>query len=271
MITRPYRFGPIVLLVLIPLLTFAAMFSFQLLKHLFWPGMTLWGSHLQTALFISAVAAVGGFFACRYLEARSLLASIVESSEDAIVGVTLDGIILSWNRGAEKIYGYSAREMVGKPASILLPNDLPEDVFNILARIRRGEQVEHYETARIGKDGKKVHVDLVVSPILNAAGQIIGASSITRDITERKEAEEALRKSEIQLARTRAFSLVMVAHIGIDGRWLQVPPRLCELLGYSEEEMLAAHFQGRNLSRRLRSGARSLARPGSWRDQIRGP
>ena len=238
MITRPYRFGPIVLLVLIPILTFAAMFSFQWLKHLIWPGMTLWGSHFQTALFISAVAAVGGFFACRYLEARSLLASIVESSEDAIVGVTLDGIILSWNRGAEKIYGYSALEMVGKPASILLPNDLPEDVFNILARIRRGEQVEHYETARIGKDGKKVHVDLVVSPILNAAGQIIGASSITRDITERKEAEEALRKSEIQLARTRAFSLIMVAHIGIDGRWLQVPPRLCELLGYSEEEML---------------------------------
>jgi PAS domain S-box-containing protein len=200
--------------------------------------MTIWGSHLQTALFISAVATVGAFFARRYMEARSLLASIVESSDDAIVGMTLDGTILSWNMGAEKIYGYSAREMVGKPASILLPYDMPEDLFNILARIRRGEQVERYDTARIGKDGKKVHVDLIVSPILDAAGQIIGASSITRDITGRKKAQEALRKSEIQLAHTRAFSLVMAAHLGVDGRWLQVPPRLCELLGYSEEEML---------------------------------
>ena len=238
MITRPYRFGTIVPLVAIPFLTFTAMFAFQWLKHLLWPTMTLWGSHFQTALFISAVATVGGFFACRYLEARSMLASIVESSDDAIVGVTLDGTILSWNRGAEKIYGYSAREMLGKPASILVPCDMPEDVINILARIKRGEQVDHYDTARIGKDGKKVHVDLIVSPILNAAGQIIGASSITRDITERKKAEEALRKSEIRLAHTRAFSLVMVAHLGVDGRWLQVPPRLCELLGYSEKEML---------------------------------
>ena len=145
---------------------------------------------------------------------------------------------LAGTGGLKKIYGYSAREVVGKPVSILLPWDLPEDVSNILARIRRGEQVEHYETTRMGKDAKRVHVDLTVSPILNAAGKIIGASSITRDITERKEAEEALRRSEIQLARTRAFSLVMVAHIGLDGRWLKVPPRLCELLGYSEEEML---------------------------------
>jgi len=95
MITRPYRFGPAVALVLIPFLTFTVIFAFQWLKHLFWPNMTIWGSHLQTALFISAVATVGAFFARRYMEARSLLASIVESSDDAIVGMTLDGTILS--------------------------------------------------------------------------------------------------------------------------------------------------------------------------------
>src|SRR5208337_1541636 len=110
-----------------------------------WPSLTIWGYHFQTAVFITAVATVAGFFACRYLEASALLASIVESSEDAIIGVTLDGTILSWNRGAEKIYGYSAGEVVGKHVSILLPDDLPDDAANNLARIRRGEQVEQYD------------------------------------------------------------------------------------------------------------------------------
>jgi PAS domain S-box-containing protein len=239
MIPRPYRFGLAVPLVVIPLFTFVAMCALQWLKHLLWPHIDIWSSHLHTVLFITAVATVGGFLACRYLEARSLLASIVESSDDAIVGIKLDGTILSWNRGAEKIYGYSAGEVVGQPSDVILPFNQPGDVYNVLARIRRGELVEHYETTFIHKDARRVHVDLTVSPILNAAGQIIGASTISRDITARKEGEKALRQSEIQLARTCAFSLVMVAHVGLDGRWLKVPPKLCELLGYSEEEMLA--------------------------------
>jgi PAS domain S-box-containing protein len=238
MIPRPYRFGLAVPLVFIPLLTVLVMAVFQWLKHLFWPHMTIWNSHFHTIVFITAVVTVGGFLVCRYLEARSLLASIVESSEDAIVGIKLDGTILSWNRGAEKIYGYTANEVVGKPSDIFLPFSRPGNVSNVLDGIKRGEFVEHYETT-IYKDARRVHVDLTVSPILNAAGQIIGASTISRDVTERKEAEEALRQSEIQLARTCAFSLVMVAHVGLDGRWLKVSPRLCELLGYSEKEMLA--------------------------------
>jgi PAS domain-containing protein len=113
-----------------------------LLKHILWPNITIWGSHIHTAIFVTVVAAVGGFVACRYLEARSLLAYIVESSGDAIIGITLDGIVLSWNRGAENIYGYLAGEVVGKPVSILLPSDRPGDVYNILDGIRRGERVQ---------------------------------------------------------------------------------------------------------------------------------
>jgi PAS domain S-box-containing protein len=198
----------------------------------------MWNSHFHAALFITVVVTFGGFFVCRYLEARSLLASIVESSDDAIVGIKLDGTILSWNRGAERIYGYAAREVIGQPSNTILLFNTPGELSNVLARIKRGELAGRFETTFIRKDSKRVHVDLRVSPILNAAGQIIGASTISRDITERKEAEEALRQSEIQLARTYAFSLVMVAHVGLDGRWLKVPRRLCDLLGYSEEEML---------------------------------
>lgn len=239
MMSRPYRLGLMIPLVFVPVFTFMVMSVFQWLKHLFWPHITIWDSHLHTALFLTGLFTVGGFLACRYLEARSLLASLVDSSDDAIVGMTLDGTILSWNRGAEKIYGYQAKEVRGKPSTEVLSSDRPGDLAAVLARIRRGEQVEHFETTFIRKDARRVWVNLTVSPILNAAGQIIGASTITRDVTTRKEAEEALRKSEIQLARTRAFSLVMVAHLGLDGRWLKVPPRLCALLGYTEEELLA--------------------------------
>jgi PAS domain S-box-containing protein len=244
-------------LVLIPFFTLAALSAFQLFKHILWPDITIWASHIDTAIFITAVVTVGGFVGCRYLETRSLLAYIVESSGDAIFGVTLDGIILSWNRGAEHIYGYRAGEVVGKPASILLPSDRLEDISNILDRIRRGERVDRYETTRIRKDGKIVHVSLIVSPIFDAAGRIIGASSIARDITERKEAEDALRESEARLERSQAFSLVMTAHIGLDGRWIKAPQKLCKLLGYSEAEMLArtsedvTHPEDRDEERKL--------------------
>ncbi|MGO9311292.1 MAG: PAS domain S-box protein [Syntrophobacteraceae bacterium] len=243
MISRLYRFGHILPWVLLTFFTFAAMTAFQLLKHILWPDITIWGSHIDTILFVTAVAAVGAFGVYRELEARSLLACIVESSDDAIIGTTLDGIIVSWNRGAEKMYGYRAGEVVGKPVSILLPSDLPEDQSNIFDSVRRGGRVDHYETTRNRKDGKKVHVSLFVSPIFNAPGRIIGASAIARDITERKKAEDALWESQSMLEHSQAFSLVMSAHIGLDGCWIKVPPKLCELLGYSEAEMLARRSQ----------------------------
>src|SRR5574337_358195 len=122
----------------------------------------------------------------------SLLASIVRSSDDAIIGKTPDGVITSWNPAATVMFGYTEEEVVGQPISILLPPDRRQEMDEILARIRKGERVEHYETIRKHKDGRLINVSLTVSPIYDAAGRLIGASSIKRDITERKQAEERL-------------------------------------------------------------------------------
>jgi PAS domain S-box-containing protein len=127
-------------------------------------------------------------------EARARLAAIVESSDDAIIGKTLDGLITSWNRGAQKIYGYSKEEVVGKRINILVPPEYPDEIPQILGKIRRGEVVDHYETTRIAKDGRRLEVLLTVSPIKDQAGTVIGASTIARDITERKQAEEETRQ-----------------------------------------------------------------------------
>jgi PAS domain S-box-containing protein len=127
------------------------------------------------------------------------LGAIVESSDDAILGKTLDGIITSWNKGAEKIYGYSENEVIGQSISILVSADRPEEVQEILGRVARGEVVQHYETVRRKKDGEEIHVSLTVSPIRNREGRIVGASSVARDITERKRIENALRHANGQL------------------------------------------------------------------------
>ncbi|MFC1919317.1 PAS domain S-box protein [Chloroflexota bacterium] len=120
--------------------------------------------------------------------------SIVEWSDDAIIGETLDGIITNWNPGAEKLYGYTGQEVIGKHISILVPPGKPDDANQILERIQRGEVVHHYETKRIKKDGNFVDVSVTVSPIKDMTGKLLGASAIARDITERKLAEEQLRK-----------------------------------------------------------------------------
>jgi PAS domain S-box-containing protein len=125
---------------------------------------------------------------------RARLAAIVESSDDAIIGKTLEGIITSWNEGAERIYGYSAEEAVGQPILMLVPPERPNEISRILESIRRGEKVDHFETVRMTKDGRRLDISLSVSPIRNAAGDIVGASTIARAITERKRAEEAMRQ-----------------------------------------------------------------------------
>lgn len=120
------------------------------------------------------------------------LASIVESSDDAIVSKNLDGIIANWNRGAERIFGYTSEEAIGQPITMVIPADRQSEEREILTRIRRGERIDHYETIRRRKDGSLIVVSLSVSPVRNAEGQIIGASKIARDITEQKQSQEQI-------------------------------------------------------------------------------
>jgi PAS domain S-box-containing protein len=126
------------------------------------------------------------------LDTQTFLAAIVESSDDAIYGKTLEGAILSWNHGAERMYGYSAEEIVGRPVSVLVPPTSADEVPQILERVKRGERVDHFETARVRKDGQLIDVSLTVSPIRDASGKIIGASTTAREITEQKRLREAL-------------------------------------------------------------------------------
>jgi PAS domain S-box-containing protein len=120
------------------------------------------------------------------------LASIVESSDDAIVSKNLDGIITSWNRGAERIFGYTAEEAIGRPITIVIPQDRQDEERAILTRIRRGERIDHFETVRQRKHGSLIVVSLTVSPVKNAEGKIVGASKSARDITEQKRAQEQI-------------------------------------------------------------------------------
>ena len=127
--------------------------------------------------------------------APEYLAAIVDSTTDAVIGKTLDGTIISWNRGAEHIYGYAADEVVGKPISILIPAERGDELPSILARIARGERIDHYLTKRLRKDGRVIDISVTISPVRDAAGTIIGASAIARDVS----AQEALTKEAIRI------------------------------------------------------------------------
>jgi PAS domain S-box-containing protein len=129
-------------------------------------------------------------------EIRVRLASIVESSEDAIISKTLDGIVTSWNMGAERTFGYTADEIIGKPIGTLIPQDRVEEESQIIERVKQGEHVTHFETVRRRKDGKDIHIALTISPIEDGAGTIIGFSKIARDVTEKKVLEAQLRQSQ---------------------------------------------------------------------------
>ncbi len=139
-------------------------------------------------------------------EARRRLAAIVESSDDAIISKDLNGIITSWNKGAERHFGYTAVEAVGRPITITIPPDRPDEETEILERVRRGERIEHYETVRRRKDGSLFDVSLTVSPMKDAEGRIVGASSISRDVTERRRYHEAL-ENQARILREQAQML----------------------------------------------------------------
>jgi len=137
-------------------------------------------------------------------EAARWLAHVVESSDDAIISMDLQGLVTSWNQGAERMFGYSAREMIGRPITILAPPERIDEMPRILERIAQGRRVEPFESVRRGKYGRLVNVSLTVSPVMDAAGKIVGASKIARDITEQRLAAQAIEQQADQLARSNA-------------------------------------------------------------------
>ena len=185
-------------------------------------------------------------------EARERLAAIVESSGDAIIGKTLDGVITSWNRGAEAVFGFTAAEAVGKPMQMFIPPNRASEEPDILLRIGRGESVEHFETVRIRKDGKAIDVSVTISPIRDGSGAIVGASKIARDITERKWGEQDLIES---LAKTVAalkeladikFALdqhAIVAETDLQGTITYVNEKFSATTGYSKAEAIGQNYR----------------------------
>jgi PAS domain S-box-containing protein len=171
----------------------------------------------------------------RWAEEKLLqAAAIVENSDDAIISKDLNGIILSWNPGAERIYGYTAAEAVGQPVTMLIPADRPDEEPYILDRIRRGVRVDHYETVRRHKDGTIIDVSLTVSPVRDAEGRIIGASKIARDITARKRAEKELREQAEVIETVNRVGQAVAAELD--------PHKLVQAVTDAATEITGAHF-----------------------------
>jgi PAS domain S-box-containing protein len=148
-------------------------------------------------------------------ETRARLAAIVEGSDDAIISKTLEGIITTWNHGAERMYGYTAAEAIGKPVTILFPPDRLDEEPRILEKLKRGELIDHYESVRITKDGHRLNVSLTVSPIKDSNGTVIGASKIAHDITKRKGAEEILREETRVLELLNNTGTLISSHLDL--------------------------------------------------------
>jgi PAS domain S-box-containing protein len=175
-------------------------------------------------------------------EAASLLASIIETSDDAIISKDLRGVITSWNRAAEILYGYTAAEMIGQPVSIIIPPERQGEMKEILDGIKQGERVDHFETVRLCKDGRRVDVSLTISPIKASSGKIIGASKIARNITERKRNEEAVRASEARYRTLFESTQDGIMIVNDEGRYVEVNESLCRILKTTRERLVGAHF-----------------------------
>ncbi len=172
---------------------------------------------------------------------QALLAAIVSSSEDAIVSKDLNGIVTSWNDAAERIYGWKSEEIVGKSKALVIPPDLPNELSNILEKIKVGERIEHYETRRLRKDGRVIDVAISVSPVNEPKGRIVGAATVVRDITERKRTELELQEkhAEIEALNVRLRRSMSETHHRVKNN-LQVISAIIELqmLDHKGEESI---------------------------------
>ena len=192
-------------------------------------------------------------------ELAAQLAAIVQFSDDAIIGKTLDGIITSWNKGAEKIYGYHEGEVVGRSISLLVPPGSDDEMRQILDKIKHGERIENYETVCRRKDGQDIYVSLTVSPIRNAEGRIVAASTIGRDITGHKQAEEQIRNSERNLRTTIDTIPAFVFSALPDGSFDFASQNWFDYSGLSPEEVYGWDWTDRSPSRRPRPGGGEMA------------
>jgi PAS domain S-box-containing protein len=173
---------------------------------------------------------------------RARLAAIVEQSDDAILSETLDGVITSWNRGAEQLYGYRADEVLGRSRALLIPPDRQDELSGMQTRLRRGERIDHFETVRVRKDGQRIDVSVSMSPMRDASGTIIGASGIGREITHQKRAEDALRENEARFRAIFESSAVGISRVDRDGRVVEVNPAIERILGYTTRELRGRRF-----------------------------
>ena len=168
------------------------------------------------------------------LDPRLILAAIVESSDDAIIGKTLQNVITSWNAGAERLYGYSAEQMVGRSISVLVPLDRPDEINEILAKVKTGTRVEHFETKRVHKDGNLIDVSLTVSPVRDADGTVVGAALVARDISDRKRAD-AVRSELAAIVDSSDDAIIGKTLDGVITSWNHGAQHL---YGYAAEEMV---------------------------------
>ena len=173
----------------------------------------------------------------------AILAALVESSEDAILTKHLDGSIRSWNPAAERLYGYTAEEIIGRSVSLIVPPDRRDELASVLERLRREQRVERYETVRQAKDGRRIDVALTVWPIKDAAGQVVAATAIARDLTARNRTQSALQTSELLWQAVVDSAVDGIIVIDAKGLVEAFNPAAERLFGYSEQEMI-----GRNVS-----------------------
>jgi PAS domain S-box len=175
-------------------------------------------------------------------EKIQILANAVESSEDAIITKSLEGIVTSWNNGAEKVYGYLTEEVLGKNMSILEPDNTKGETKHLIEKIKQGERVRHYETLRMKKDGTIINVSVTLSPVYDTSGKLVAISTIARDITENKKAEEAIRLSNLYNRSLIEASLDPMVTIGPDGKITDVNGATEQITGYSRNELIGTDF-----------------------------